>query len=116
VEAAPVTHRVKTKVRAAPVVEEPPEERTNIYYAPLSKYEMMAKENPIKGQIDFITGEEIQVAAVSPSGTVLDYNTWMKILMDSKQDPFTRQRLNKRQIVVLNHENIEEYRPKIRLC
>jgi hypothetical protein len=81
----------------------------------LSKYDMMAQENPIKGQIDFLTGEEIQVAAVSPSGTVLDYNTWMKILLDSREDPFTRQPVNKRQIVVLNHENFDQYRDRIRL-
>jgi hypothetical protein len=113
---SPQPKRVKSQTKIAAAKEESRESREVTYYPQLSKYEMMAKENPIKGQIDFITGEEIQVAAVSPSGTVLDYNTWMKILMDSKQDPFTRQRVNKRQIVVLNHENFEEYRQKIRLC
>ena len=80
----------------------------------LSKYESLAQDNPLKGRIDFITGEEIRVPAISPDGNVLDYHTWMKILMDTHEDPFTRHPINKRQLVVLTSANIEEYRDKIK--
>ena len=80
----------------------------------LSKYEALAQNNPLKGRVDFITGEEIRVPTMSPDGNVLDYHTWMKILMDTREDPFTRHPINKRQLVVLTNENIDEYRDQIR--
>ncbi|EAX95957.1 hypothetical protein TVAG_114680 [Trichomonas vaginalis G3] len=79
-----------------------------------SMYDKMAKMNPFKNKTDCITGEIINVPAISPDGTVLDYNTWMHILTTTKQDPLTMKHINKRQIVILTTENIDSYRNKIK--
>jgi len=92
-----VTHQVK-------VVSEPSE----------SKYDQMAKQSPLLGMIDSITQEEIKVPALSPSGYVLDYNTWINIMKTSKLDPFTQTPINKRQLIILTKENIDENRDKIK--
>lgn len=81
---------------------------------PLSRYDTLAKENPLKGCIDLITGSQMMVPVISPDGNVLDYNTWMKILSDSKIDPFTSNPVGKRQLVILTTSNINEYRDLIR--
>ncbi|KAH0788149.1 Myb-like DNA-binding domain containing protein [Histomonas meleagridis] len=75
----------------------------------LSKYEKKALKNPLKGQIDSMTQEEIRVPAMSPSGYVLDYNTWTRLLKDKSEDPFTREHINRRQLVILTTKNINEY-------
>ena len=78
-------------------------------------YEKMAAQNPFtESHDDFITGEPIKVPAISPDGTVLDYNTWLKILTTTKQDPFTLRHINKRQIVILTKENYDEYKDHIK--
>jgi hypothetical protein len=81
---------------------------------PLSRYERKALKNPLKGEIDFVTKAEIQVPAISPDGYVLDYNTWMNIIADKAEDPFTRKHINKRQITILTTKNIEEFRHLIK--
>jgi hypothetical protein len=81
----------------------------------LSMYERKAKKNPLRGQIDFITMKEIKVPTMSPDGYILDYNTWMTLLLSpNPQDPFTRNRINKRSLVILTFKNIDEHRCQIR--
>jgi hypothetical protein len=81
----------------------------------LSFYERKAKKNPLPGQIDFITKNEIQVPTMSPDGYILDYKTWMNIVVQpNPEDPFTRTRINKRRLVVLTKKNIEQYRAQIK--
>ena len=78
-------------------------------------YEKMAAQNPFtESHEDFITGETIRVPAISPDGTVLEYNTWLKILNTTRQDPFTLRHINKRQIVILTKENFDEYKDRIK--
>lgn len=79
-----------------------------------SFYEKMAKQNPLKNKTDCITGEPIQVPAISPDGTVLDYNTWLHILTTTKQDPLTMKHINKRQIVILTNENYADFKDQIK--
>ena len=81
---------------------------------PLSFYEKMSKENPLKGKNDYITGELIQVPTISPDGTVLDYNTWLKILKTNKQDPFTFKHINKRQLIILTKSNFIDFKDNIK--
>lgn len=77
-------------------------------------YKNMAMLNPLKDKSDFITGEIIQVPAISPDGSVLDYNTWLNLLKTTKQDPFTLKHVNKRQLVILTFDNYDEYKDKIK--
>ncbi|KAH0785121.1 Myb-like DNA-binding domain containing protein [Histomonas meleagridis] len=80
----------------------------------VSRYERWAFLNPIPGAIDYITGEKIRVPAMSPDGYVLDYNTWISTLKTHNENPFTRNRLQKRDLVVLTTENYDEYKDKIK--
>lgn len=80
----------------------------------MSIYDQWSTQNPLVGMKDFITAEDIKVPAMSPDGYVLDYKTWLSLLKEKSENPFTGTHLNKRQLVILNHENIDEYRHKIR--
>ena len=80
----------------------------------LSKYDQLSKENPLNNVIDSITLEIIKVPALAPSGNVLDYNTWINILKDSKVDPFTQKPFTKRQLIILTKENFNEYKNQIK--
>lgn len=80
----------------------------------LSIYERYARENPLIGAIDGITREQIRVPAISPDGYLLDYKTWLKIISETGCDPYTTKHLTKRSLVVLNYDNIDEYRDKIK--
>ena len=93
---------------------EPPQEQPEETHRTLSRYETWALQNPLPNMIDYITGEVIRVPTMAPSGFVLDYNTWIESLAENPVDPFTRQRLNKRQLVVLTTENFHLYADKIR--
>lgn len=77
-------------------------------------YEKMAQKNPIKNMPDFITGETIEVPAISPDGTILDYKTWLNLLTTTKQDPFTLRKINKRLITIVTTENYDEYKDKVK--
>jgi len=79
----------------------------------LSRYDTWAMQNPLPNVVDAITQEPIRVPAISPDGYVLDYNTWLMILKTNKENPFTRQPVSKRQLVVLTCENIAQYEPLI---
>lgn len=74
-------------------------------------------ENPLPGFIDAITQKEVNRPAISPYGHVLNYDTWMKCLLNGDRKnicPLTNQPLHKRQLIFLTFENIEMYRDKIR--
>lgn len=81
----------------------------------LSLYEKRSQENPLVGAIDSITNEKINVPAMSPGGYILDYKTWTNIINNKDaKDPFTMTHINKRQLIILNNDNIDEYRDKIK--
>jgi hypothetical protein len=82
--------------------------------APLSMYERKAQKNPLKGAIDFVTKAEMEVPAISPDGYVLDYKTWLNIIAEKSEDPFTRNHINKRQLTILTFKNIDQFRDKIK--
>ncbi|KAJ3096830.1 adenylate kinase [Phlyctochytrium planicorne] len=77
-------------------------------------------ENPLPGFVDPITLDEVVRPTISPFGHVMSYETWIKCLMDSKESknicPFTKQPLTKRQLTVLNFDNIEEFRLVLWTC
>ena len=80
----------------------------------VSWYEKKAAKNPLPGEVDFVTKTEIRVPTMSPDGYILDYNTWLNILKEKPEDPFTNKHINKRQLVVLTRKNIDEYRDRIK--
>jgi hypothetical protein len=88
-------------------------EKSSDVERPLGRYEAWAAQNPIPGAVDFITGEVMQVPAISPDGYVLDYRTWLNALTQAPVNPFTQNHLTKRQLVVLTTENYAEYAQKI---
>ena len=79
----------------------------------LCRYERWALQNPLPDVVDQITGEIIKVPTLSPDGYVLDYNTWMHSLMTKSENPFTRNQIKRRDLVVLTLDNIEKYRDSI---
>ena len=106
-----VTSSVKTRQQtlveySIPV--EPEAQQTS-----LSLYERLALSNPIPGWTDPLTGEVMQVPAISPDYSLLDYNTWLHAMKSKAEDPFTKRPITKRQIVVLNYDNWDEYKDKI---
>jgi hypothetical protein len=81
---------------------------------PLSRYEQWAKENPIPGAMDSLTGEKMQVPTISPDGYVLDYNSWIKTISHEATNPFTKHPVKKRDLVVLTRENWDLYKDQIK--
>ncbi|OHT12326.1 Myb-like DNA-binding domain containing protein [Tritrichomonas foetus] len=79
----------------------------------LGRYERWALQNPLPDAVDQITNELIKVPTLSPDGYVLDYNTWLNIIKDKSENPFTRNHVNRRDLIVLTIENIEKYRGSI---
>ena len=70
----------------------------------------------LPGFIDPLTKMAIEEPAISPYGHVAGYEIWCKILrQEGTKDtcPFTRQPLKRRQLVILTHDNIAEYREKM---
>jgi hypothetical protein len=80
----------------------------------LSRYEQWATQNPIPGATDALTGEKIRVPTVSPDGYVLDYNSWIKTIANECVNPFTTNPVKKRDLVILTHENWDEYKDQIK--
>ncbi|KAK8882681.1 hypothetical protein M9Y10_045323 [Tritrichomonas musculus] len=80
----------------------------------LGRYDRWALQNPLPDAIDNITSEVMKVPTISPDGYVLDYNTWLNVLKTKSENPFTRNHITKRDLIVLTVENIEEYRDKIK--
>jgi hypothetical protein len=70
--------------------------------------------NPIPDHVDPITFEKVVKPAISPAGHVMGYRNWLRCLQSSGNVcPFTKAPLQKRNLVVLTHANIDEYRAKI---
>ena len=70
----------------------------------------------LPGFMDPLTRMPIEEPAISPYGHVCGYDVWCKILrQEGTKDtcPFTRQPLKRRQLVILTHDNILEYREKM---
>ena len=70
----------------------------------------------LPGFMDPLTRMPIEEPAISPYGHVCGYEIWCKILrQEGTKDtcPFTRQPLKRRQLVILTHDNITEYREKM---
>ncbi|ORY07750.1 hypothetical protein K493DRAFT_332660 [Basidiobolus meristosporus CBS 931.73] len=73
-------------------------------------------ENPLPGFVDPITLDEVVKPAISPYGHVMGYENWVRCLTSDAQRnicPLTKKPLTKRDLVLLTHENIAEYRDKI---
>ncbi|KAI9477805.1 MAG: hypothetical protein EXX96DRAFT_568280 [Benjaminiella poitrasii] len=74
-------------------------------------------ENPLPGFVDPITLDEVVKPAISIYGHVMGYDSWVRCLTnwEGKKNicPLTKKPLTKRDLVILTHENIEEYRDKI---
>jgi hypothetical protein len=77
----------------------------------------LAAQNPLPGVTDAITQIEVRRPAMSPDGHVLGYQTWLRVLAQEPTNtcPFTKQRLTRRQLVLLTHDNIAEHRGRLRL-
>ncbi|KAJ3029628.1 hypothetical protein HDV00_009523 [Rhizophlyctis rosea] len=73
-------------------------------------------QNPLPGFIDPITLDEVVKPAISPYGHVMGYDNWIRCLNNEEKKnicPLTKKPLTKRELVVLTHENIAEYRDRI---
>lgn len=74
-----------------------------------------ARNSPFYGHEDLITADVMFLPTISDYGTVLDYDTWLRIIQNTQRDPFeTKPILNKRQITVLTKENFPQYKSLVR--
>ncbi|KAI8875491.1 hypothetical protein K501DRAFT_233613 [Backusella circina FSU 941] len=75
-------------------------------------------DNPLPGFLDPITLDEVIKPAISTYGHVMSYDSWVRCLTnwEGKKNtcPLTKKPLTKRDLVILTHENIDEYRDKIK--
>ncbi|KAJ1973963.1 hypothetical protein H4R35_003843 [Dimargaris xerosporica] len=73
-------------------------------------------ENPLPGFTDPITLEPVVKPAISPYGHVMGYESWVRCVTSEATRnicPLTKKPLSKRDLVVLTHDNIAEYKDKI---
>ena len=120
--------QTKRKAQATKVIEKSVEiektEPAKVLKTELTKTVKLSQEfdfdNPLPGFIDAITRMEVSKPAISPYGHVLSYDTWIRCLLNSDVKntcPITKQPLHKRQLTLLTHDNIEEFRSSIKdLC
>jgi hypothetical protein len=80
----------------------------------LSRYEQWAAMNPMPEAMDPLTGEKMRVPTMSPDGYVFDYTSWMKTKKADCINPYTRDVVKKRDLIVLTHENFDDFKDKIR--
>ncbi|KAI8997410.1 hypothetical protein BDB01DRAFT_771026 [Pilobolus umbonatus] len=82
-----------------------------------SDEEPLNLDNPLPGFLDPITLEEVIKPAISTYGHVMGYDSWVRCLTnwEGKKNicPLTKKTLTKRDLVILTHDNIDEYRDKI---
>ncbi|KAK4531477.1 hypothetical protein CCYA_CCYA08G2334 [Cyanidiococcus yangmingshanensis] len=80
-----------------------------------SRVGMRDSDNPLPDFIDVITMEPIRRPAISPSGHVLGYLTWRRLLQQHPRNtcPFTKKSLKLSDLTLLTHENIHEYAHRI---
>jgi hypothetical protein len=70
--------------------------------------------NPLPGVIDPVTNDPMTMPALSPDGYVCDYSTWLRILAETKVNPFTQRAIrSKRELIVLTVDNFPQYRDRI---
>eukprot|EP01134_Creolimax_fragrantissima_P007819 CFRG7819T1 len=79
----------------------------------LNEEDMEEAPNPLPGLMDPITLTEVVMPAISPTGHVLSYSSWVQCLEHSDKCPLTQTILKKEDLVLLTTENIEDYRSKI---
>lgn len=74
-----------------------------------------ARNSPFYGHEDLITADVMFLPTISDYGTVLDYDTWLKIIQNTQKDPFeTKPIQNKRQIIILTKENFPQYKSLVK--
>ena len=74
-----------------------------------------AISSPLYGRDDLITNEKMFLPTISEYGTVLDYETWLKIIQSTQKDPYEMLPIqNKRQITILTKENFPKFESIIR--
>lgn len=75
-----------------------------------------ARSSPFYGHDDLITNEKMFLPTISEYGTVLDYDTWLKIIQDTQKDPYGMLPIqNKRQITILTKENFPKFEKTVRV-
>ncbi|ORX81632.1 hypothetical protein K493DRAFT_308021 [Basidiobolus meristosporus CBS 931.73] len=102
----------RTRSRNAGAGEEPQEESEEAE----EEEDEHDPDNPLPGFVDPITLDEVVKPAISPYGHVMGYENWVRCLTsEAKRNicPLTKKPLSKRDLVILTHENIAEYRDKI---
>ena len=69
-------------------------------------------DNPLPGFVDPITLDEVVRPAISPYGHVMSYKSWVRCLSGEPKNicPITKQPLTKRQLVILDFDNIHQFR------
>ncbi|KAL1923320.1 uncharacterized protein VTP21DRAFT_8300 [Calcarisporiella thermophila] len=79
--------------------------------------EIVWDENPLPEFIDPITLDVVEKPAMCKYGHVMGYDTWIRCLTTEGATkntcPMTKQPLTKRDLILLTHDNIEEYRGRI---
>ena len=75
--------------------------------------ELSSEDHPLPGFIDPITLEEVVNPAISPDGHVMGYATWVAVLSESAQCPFTKKPLSREHLVKLTKANFERYQDRI---
>ncbi|KNC84109.1 hypothetical protein SARC_03674 [Sphaeroforma arctica JP610] len=79
----------------------------------LNEEDKAENENPLPGFLDGITLSEVVMPAMSPSGHVLSYSSWLQCLECNSTCPMTGAHIEQRDLVILTPQNIEEYRNRI---
>lgn len=75
----------------------------------------IAIQNPLSKYNDSITGQPLFIPAISPYGTVLNYDTWMMIMDKDQIDPSVQRLVySKSDIKIITLENFEQYKSRIR--
>uniref|UniRef100_A0A7S3XCB6 U-box domain-containing protein n=1 Tax=Picocystis salinarum TaxID=88271 RepID=A0A7S3XCB6_9CHLO len=74
---------------------------------------LSSEDHPLPGFIDPITLEEVVNPAISPDGHVMGYATWVAVLSESAQCPFTKKPLSREHLVKLTKANFERYHDRI---
>jgi hypothetical protein len=96
---------------------------------PRPKVKANGRPELLPGFRDPMTQDRVYDPAISPFGHVMSYDSWMRTLLNFQLDddedlergvvktkntcPFTKQTLNRRQLIKLTPQNFEEYRDKI---
>eukprot|EP01135_Chromosphaera_perkinsii_P004303 Nk52_evm15s276 gene=Nk52_evmTU15s276 len=83
--------------------------RSRLLQGDLNEEDKAETPNPLPGFIDPITLDEVVMPAISPTGHVMSYSSWLQCLEQSKVCPLTKKPLSKRELVILTPDNIDRY-------